>query len=126
MSPPPIESILAADVGSTFTKAVLIDTVEGEYRIIAGAEFPTTLEPPWSDVSLAVQQCFARIEQIAQRTLLDERGTLVVPEREDGSGVDAFVAIMAALAMLLLTPRFEPMGIGSRSCQRRRFAHIGQ
>ncbi|TMC59934.1 MAG: hypothetical protein E6J26_02690 [Chloroflexi bacterium] len=91
-----VESILAADVGSTFTKAVLIDVVEGEYRIIAGAEFPTTLEPPWSDVSLAVQQCFARIEQIAQRTLLDEHGTLVVPEREDGTGVDAFVATASA------------------------------
>ncbi len=96
MSSPIIESILAADVGSTFTKAVLIDVVEGEYRIIASAEFPTTLEPPWSDIALGVQQCIARIERIALRNLLDERGTLIAPERSDGSGVDAFVATASA------------------------------
>ncbi|MEP7199305.1 MAG: glutamate mutase L, partial [Chloroflexota bacterium] len=96
LSTPPIESIIAADVGSTLTTATLIDVVDGEYRIIAQAEFPTTLEPPWSDVALAVQQCVSRLEQIAARKLLDERGTLISPERLDGSGVDAFVATTSA------------------------------
>ncbi len=93
---PILESVLAADVGSTFTKAVLVDIVEGEYRIVAAAEFPTTLEPPWSDISLGVQQCIVRIEQIARRPLLDEQGGLIVPERADGTGVDAFVATASA------------------------------
>lgn len=93
---PIVESIIAADVGSTMTKAVLIDLVEGEYRIIASAEFPTTFEPPYSDVSLAVQQCISRIEEIASRTLLDDKGTLMLPERVDGNGVDAFVATASA------------------------------
>jgi MutL-like protein len=93
---PTIESIIAADVGSTMTKAVLIDLVEGEYRIIANAEFPTTLEPPYSDVSLAVLQCIGRLEEIVSRQLLDEKGTLMLPERSDGNGVDAFVATASA------------------------------
>ncbi len=93
---PIVESIIAADVGSTMTKAVLIDVVDGEYRILASAEFPSTLEPPWSDISLAVQQCIARIEEIALRKLLDESGALLLPERVDGTGVDAFVATASA------------------------------
>lgn len=91
-----IESIIAADVGSTMTKAVLIDTVEGEYRLIARADFPSTFEPPWSDVSLALQQCLARLEEIASRKLLDPRGRPILPEQNDGSGVDAFVATVSA------------------------------
>ncbi len=93
---PIIESILAADVGSTMTKVVLIDVVEGEYRILAGAEFPSTLEPPWSDVSLAVLQCVSRIEEIVARRLLNEHGALIKPQAADGSGVDAFVATASA------------------------------
>ena len=91
-----IESIIAADVGSTMTKATLIDRVEAEYRIVASAEFPSTFEPPWSDVSLGLQQCLARIEEIASRRLLDQRGAPLLPERADGSGVDAFVATASA------------------------------
>ncbi len=93
---PIVESIIAADVGSTLTKAVLIDLVEGEYRIVVSAEFPTTFEPPYSDVSLAVQQCISRLEEIAARKLLDDKGTLMLPERVDGHGVDAFVATASA------------------------------
>lgn len=95
-SPNVVESIIAADVGSTMTKAVLIDTVENEYRLIARAEFPSTFEPPWSDVSLALQQCLARLEEITSRKLLDLRGRPTLPERGDGSGVDAFVATVSA------------------------------
>lgn len=91
-----VESILAADVGSTMTRAALIDLVDGEFRILANAEFPTTLEPPWSDVSLSVLQCVSRLEDIADRKLLDERGTLLMPERPDGHGVDAFVVTASA------------------------------
>ncbi|MBI5877522.1 MAG: glutamate mutase L [Chloroflexi bacterium] len=91
-----VVSILAADVGSTLTKAVLIDLVEGEYRILASAEFPSTLEPPWSDISLAVLQCIGRIEAIAARRLLDEHSTLICPQTSDGNGVDAFVATTSA------------------------------
>ena len=93
---PVVESIVAVDIGSTLTKAVLIDVVEGEYRILANAEYPTTLEPPWSDVALAVHQCLRRLEQIAVRELLDKRGALVMPEHDNGQGVDAFVATASA------------------------------
>ncbi|MBI3732622.1 MAG: glutamate mutase L [Chloroflexi bacterium] len=96
MSMPQVESIIAADIGSTLTKAVLIDVVEGDYRIIARAEFPTTAEPPWSDVALALQQCIGRLEEIAGRQMLDDSGALLLPEHVDGSGVDAFVASASA------------------------------
>jgi MutL protein len=93
---PAVESIIAVDIGSTLTKAALIDVVDGEYRILANADYPSTLEPPWSDVALAVQQCISRLEQITMRELLDTRGVLLIPEQESGRGVDAFVATASA------------------------------
>lgn len=121
-----VESILAADVGSTMTKAVLIDVVEGEYRIIANAEFPTTLEPPYSDVSLAVQQCVGRIEEIASRKLLDERGTLTLPERSDGQGVDAFVATASAAEPLRVAIAGLIRDISVESARKATFATYAQ
>ncbi len=82
-------SILAADVGSVWTHACLIDCVEGVYRLIARAE-----EPTWHnaapDALAGVVNAVRRIERIAQRALLDGTSEPITPE-QDGRGVDAFV-----------------------------------
>ncbi len=95
-----IESILAVDVGSTFTHACLLDRVEGVYRLVATVEVPTTLGGPQDDLSLGVQQALAELEPIIQRRLLDDAQEVILPERPSGEGVDAFLATCSAASPL--------------------------
>ena len=46
-----LKSILATDCGSTTTKAILIEFVDGEYRLRYRGEAPTTVEAPFEDVT---------------------------------------------------------------------------
>ena len=49
-----LRSILATDCGSTTTKAILIEFVDGEYRLTFRGEAPTTVEAPFEDVTRGV------------------------------------------------------------------------
>ncbi|GIS63218.1 MAG: hypothetical protein CM1200mP2_54430 [Planctomycetaceae bacterium] len=49
-----INVILATDCGSTTTKAILIEKVDGEYRQTFRGEAPTTVEEPAADVTMGV------------------------------------------------------------------------
>jgi len=90
-----IESILAIDCGSTVTRALLIDKVDGQYRFVARGEAPSTVEPPWNDVMASVQQALTHLTEVARWQFLDEQGRVIMPERQ-GGGVDAVVAITSA------------------------------
>lgn len=98
-SPVGINSLLVADCGSVFTKVSLFGLVEGQYRLLARAEAPTTLQPPRADVTRAMTQAIHRIEQITGRRFLDQE-QLLTPERDDGNGVDAFITTISAGAPL--------------------------
>jgi isopropylmalate/homocitrate/citramalate synthase len=50
-----IESILAADIGSTVTHVALIDQVEGSYRRVAPAEAPTPHSAPAGGVATGLR-----------------------------------------------------------------------
>ncbi len=86
-----IESILAIDCGSSLTRTLLLDLVEGEYRLVAQAQAPSTVEPPWNDVMVSVRQTLQQISEITGWQLLDERGQIITPQHRDG-GVDAVAA----------------------------------
>jgi len=92
LSDRPIESIIAADLGSTLIHVCLIDVVEGTYRFVAHAEAPSTLSEAENDVTIGLRRAIQRLEQVALRQLLDQDGELITPEQESGAGVDAFVA----------------------------------
>ena len=49
-----INVILATDCGSTTTKAILIEKVDGEFRQTFRGEAPTTVEEPAADVTMGV------------------------------------------------------------------------
>lgn len=85
-------SILAADFGSVFTRAMLIDVVDGNYRLVARAEVRSTGGFPAGDVSLGLRQAIQRIAEQTGRTLLDKIGQIITPARADNSGVDHFIA----------------------------------
>jgi hypothetical protein len=97
-----IESILAADCGSTMTKVILIDVADGQYRFVAQGEALSTIEPPRADVLLGMRHAIGQIEEATGRLLLDEKGQLITPEQASGNGVDAFVATTSAAAPLRL------------------------
>jgi hypothetical protein len=90
-----IESILALDCGSTTTQAILIDRVDGEYRMIARSEAPSTVGPPWNNVSTSVLQALHQLSEVTGWSLLDGQGRVITPEQQSG-GVDAVVAITSA------------------------------
>lgn len=109
------KSFVVADIGSTNTSVILIDTVEGKYRLLARASVPTTAVAPWLDVSRGVQQAITRISEITGRNLLNERGMLIMPPRKDGSGVDHFAAVASAPTPLraILVGLYDDMSIAS-------------
>lgn len=95
-----IQSILLADCGSTATRVCLIDLVGNEFRLVAGGEASSTVEVPWSRISTAVCEAIRQIEGVTGRMLLDQEEQVIIPEQEDGSGVDGFMASVSAAAPL--------------------------
>ncbi|HET7089184.1 MAG TPA: glutamate mutase L [Anaerolineae bacterium] len=91
-----LDSIVAIDIGTVYTKAALIARVEGAYRFIARAESVTTAEAPWSDVAVGARHALEKLSSAAGRRLLNERGDLTTPQQPDGSGVDACVVTASA------------------------------
>lgn len=94
-APVTVNSLLVADCGSVFTKVSLFGLVEGQYRLMARAEAPTTLQQ--ADITIGIKQAIHRIEQITGRRFLDQN-RLISPEEEDGNGVDAFITTSSASA----------------------------
>lgn len=93
---PKLESVLVADIGSLNTKVGLIDRVRNAYRFVGAGVSVTTEEPPISDVLVGVQRAIEQIEAGTNRRLLIDDGQLMLPEHENGDGVDAFIAITSA------------------------------
>lgn len=90
----PLRSVLATDCGSTTTKAILIELVDGEYRQTWRGEAPTTVEAPFEDVTRGVLNAAQEVQELSGRTLIDPAGGgILTPQQDDGSGVDALSLI---------------------------------
>ena len=89
-------SFLVADCGTSTTTVVLVDVVDGAYRLIARATAPTTAEAPASNIIVGIQEAIRQISEITGRTLLAEDGQLIRPERTTGAGVSHFGATVSA------------------------------
>jgi uncharacterized protein (TIGR01319 family) len=90
-----INSILATDCGSTTTKAILIEKVEGEYRLIVRGEAPTTVEKPFEDVTAGARNAIREVEELSGREFLQEQG-VITPRINDKTGVDIFLSTSSA------------------------------
>ena len=71
-----INVILATDCGSTTTKAILIEKVDGEYRQTYRGEAPTTVEKPFANVTIGVTNAVTEVAELAGRQLTNEDGTI--------------------------------------------------
>ena len=65
-----LNSILATDCGSTTTKAILIQRIDGEFRLTHRGEAPTTVEAPFEDVTRGVLNAVMEIEELASKKSL--------------------------------------------------------
>lgn len=60
--------IVATDCGSTTTKAILIErNPEGNYRLVARGEAPTTVEKPFEDVTMGVVNSVTELEDVTEQ-----------------------------------------------------------
>lgn len=112
-----INSILATDCGSTTTKAILIEKVDGEYRLIVRGEAPTTVEAPFEDVTAGVRNAIREIEELQNRRFLDENG-VITPRRPDGSGVDIYLSTSSAGGGLQMMVAGVVKAMSAESAQR--------
>ena len=91
-----IRSVLATDCGSTTTKAILIEKVDGEYRQTWRGEAPTTVEAPFEDVTRGVVNAATEIQELSGRKLVREDGTILTPEANPSEGVDLYISTSSA------------------------------
>lgn len=94
------DSIIVADIGTAWTRTLLLDRVAGSYRFIAVGEAPSTLTAPHRDMGLGVQDAIRRLEIATHRRLLDDTGSLITPEESDGRGVDLLLLTTSAAPAL--------------------------
>lgn len=93
--------IVATDCGSTTTKAILIEWVDGEFRQTIRGEAPTTVEAPLNDVTKGVINATQELEELVRLKYKNpnikfmENGEFVIPRKGD-IGVDAYVSTSSA------------------------------
>ena len=93
--PASTSSILVADCGTVFTKVSLLGLVEGQYRLMARGEAPTTTAAPHQDITKGIVQAINEIEFITGRHFVAD-GRLISPEQSSGDGADLFISTMSA------------------------------
>ena len=90
-----INVILATDCGSTTTKAILIENINGEYRLTHRGEAPTTVEAPFEDVTRGVLNSIIELEELSGRTIL-EGEKIITSEVTEKNGVDIYISTSSA------------------------------
>jgi hypothetical protein len=90
------DSLLALDIGTIKTRALLFDVINGRYRFVAAGPANTTIGAPYFDAGEGVRIAISRLEELTGRVILGSGDNLITPSRIDGAGVDAFVLTMSA------------------------------
>ncbi len=90
------DSLLAIDIGTAYTRALLFDVVNGDYRFLASGTAPSTVGAPFSDVGEGIRRAIDNLANSTGRQLIGSDENLIMPSMADNSGVDALVATMSA------------------------------
>lgn len=86
--------VIITDCGSTTTKAILIERVDGIYRQTFRGEAPTTVEAPIEDVTRGVLNAIEEVEELSGRRIL--RDGAVIRPVDGNEGVDAYISTSSA------------------------------
>ncbi len=90
------ESVLAIDIGSLNTRALLFDVVDGQYHLISAATAPTTANAPYHDILEGVHIALSRLQEITGRAFMNAEAQLIIPSQGNGSGVDRLALTCSA------------------------------
>ena len=97
LTPDRIQVIVATDCGSTTTKAILIELVDGHYRQTQRGEAPTTVEAPFADVTLGVTNSVTELQELSGRRLIADDGTVIRrTSLTDPNGCDVYISTSSA------------------------------
>jgi uncharacterized protein (TIGR01319 family) len=91
-----MQFILATDVGSTTTKARFFHKKDGVWRFYAAGEAPTTVEAPYEDVTLGVQNAVREVEELTGHKLLSPDGVGLIMPYDGEKGVDLYCTTSSA------------------------------
>lgn len=91
-----MQFILATDVGSTTTKARFFHRREGEWRFFVAGEAPTTVEAPFEDVTMGVQNAVREVEELTGHRILAPDGSGIVVPYDGKMGVDLYCTTSSA------------------------------
>ena len=111
-----LRSILATDCGSTTTKAILIEKIDGEFRLSVRGEAPTTVEAPFEDVTKGVLNAVMEVEELAGRKLLD--GDHILTPSSGDVGVDIYISTSSAGGGLQMMVAGVVKGMTGESAER--------
>ena len=81
-------SVLALDIGTVFTRALLFEVVEETYHFIASGVTSSTLNEPVNDATIGVLEAIRQLQALTGRILLDEKNMPIVPSQAGGEGID--------------------------------------
>ena len=90
------KSVIAVDIGTTISRALLFDVVSGRYRFIAAGTAPTTAGAPHFDVTEGIWRALEDLQYVTGRTMLSEKEGVLIPSTLDYQGADLMVATMSA------------------------------
>ncbi|MBM4009165.1 MAG: methylaspartate mutase [Planctomycetes bacterium] len=89
--------IVATDCGSTTTKAILIEEIDGVFRQTFRAEAPTTVEEPLADVTIGVTNSVTELQELSGYTLIADDGTVIRRAAgSKGDGCDVYISTSSA------------------------------
>lgn len=91
-----MNSVLAIDIGSSTTRALLFDIVNTKYRFIAKASTPSTAGFPLFDIAECVWRAVENLQNTTGRELIGEEEGFIIPSTMDNNGIDAIVATISA------------------------------
>lgn len=90
-----LQFIVATDCGSTTTKAILIEKIDGHWRQTERGEAPTTVEEPLADVTIGVVNALTELGELAGRRFIDADGRIIRPATE-AEGCDLYISTSSA------------------------------
>jgi uncharacterized protein (TIGR01319 family) len=96
-----LRRIIATDCGSTTTKSILIEYIDGEFRQTVRGEAPTTVEKPLNDVTRGVINAVTELEELARLKYNDESISFTKDNKiwlsdKENEGIDAYVSTSSA------------------------------
>jgi len=91
-----MEYLLVTDVGSTTTKARFFSNQSGEWRFVVAGEAPTTVEAPYEDVTMGVQNAVREVEELTGHKILAPDGSGITVPYDGEAGVDLYCTTSSA------------------------------